>query len=203
MNKIYLLYNIYDMFDVMGQSFIPKKNDIVDKKTAKPVDFTFVIALLIFIIAIIFSLSEVLYKKYLEKNINNSSIILERERSNFDSGSVNVFSRLSKRLSSSEELLENHIDLLGLFEELQKNTLVNIRFESLEIKLTDKGADIFMEGLARNYAAIVLQSDRFGENPFIINPIFSNLDVNDIGDITFSFEASLDKDLISYKKRIQ
>lgn len=191
------------MFDVMGQSFIPKKNDIVDKKTAKPVDFTFVIALLIFIIAIIFSLSEVLYKKYLEKNINNSSIILERERSNFDSGSVNVFSRLSKRLSSSEELLENHIDLLGLFEELQKNTLVNIRFESLEIKLTDKGADIFMEGLARNYAAIVLQSDRFGENPFIINPIFSNLDVNDIGDITFSFEASLDKDLISYKKRIQ
>lgn len=191
------------MFDVMGQSFIPKKNDIVDKKTAKPVDFTFVIALLIFIIAIIFSLSEVLYKKYLEKNINNSSIILERERSNFDSGSVNVFSRLSKRLSSSEELLENHIDLLGLFEELQKNTLVNIRFESLEIKLTDKGADIFMEGLARNYAAIVLQSDRFGENPFIINPIFSNLDVNDIGDVTFSFEASLDKDLISYKKRIQ
>lgn len=189
------------MFDASNTSFIPKKDLPSDKlKKRKSIDLFFFISIVIFLLSIASALGVFLFEIYLEKKIEENSIILERERGNFDVNSIKQLSRLGERIKSSEELLNKHVDLSRFFEFLGKNTLQNIQFKKFEFSLNEDNPTIFMEGVARNYSAIVLQSDIFAEDSFVRNPIFSNLDVNDQGDVTFDFSASIDRDLISFIK---
>lgn len=192
------------MVDSIGTSFIPKKDSsLIEEKTKKSIDFVLLVSVFIFSVAVISSLGVFLYQNFLESNIEESKIMLERERGNFDIDSIKVLSRLNDRIISSEELLNKHIDPTGFFEFLEEKTLKNIQFKSLDFTYKDGDTKVIMEGVARNYSSVALQSDIFGESPYIKNPIFSNLDVNNIGDVIFDFSATVDNSLILYKDRIQ
>ncbi len=187
------------MIDKDKVSFIPKKS--ISTKTSRKgtVNIFLFIASVFFVLAIVSSLGVLLRESFLKGSIEQSSTMLEREREKFDIISIRKLTVLDKRLKVSKELLDNHIDLTKLFDILEENTLKNVSFKNFNFLLTDEGADINMDGVARSYSSVALQSDTFGENPFIINSIFSNLDVNNDGDITFSFSASVDKDIVSYR----
>ncbi|MBU4480089.1 hypothetical protein KKG48_01425 [Patescibacteria group bacterium] len=179
-------------------SFIPKK-DISTKKDSKgSISIFLFVASVCFVVAVVFSFGVFLYKSFLERSIESSIIMLEKERENFDVNSIQKLTVLDKRLTVAEELLNKHIDLTRLFDALGKDTLKNIRFKNFSFSLTEEGADISMDGVAKSYSSVALQSDRFSENPSIINPIFSDLDVDAVGDIIFKFSASVDKGILSY-----
>jgi len=184
-------------------SFIPKKNVNFESKGKGTLDFAFLVAMVVFLVAIFFSLSVFLYQNFLNNNIEESSIMLEREKDNFDINSIQQFSRLDQRIKVAETLLDNHVDLTGIFEILELNTLKTVQFKSFDFKSDESGMSIMMKGTARDYSTIALQSDIFGDSPLIKDPIFSNLDVDDEGLVVFDFSATLSKDLVSYKKRIE
>jgi len=130
--------------------------------------------------------------------------MLEREKDNFDIGSIKQLIRLDDRLLVSETLLKKHIDLTGLFQTLQENTLKTVQFKNFKFKVGDDGGmDVLMDGITNDYETVALQADIFGADPFFKNTIFSNLDVNKDGKVVFSFSAVINKDLVSYKKRIE
>jgi hypothetical protein len=59
-----------------------------------------------------------------------------------------------------------------------------------------------MGGIASSFSSVALQSDIFGENKFIQEPIFSNLNLDSKGDVIFDFSAFVDPRLLSYSDSI-
>ena len=60
-----------------------------------------------------------------------------------------------------------------------------------------------LEGEARSYSSVALQSDIFGDNKYLKNPIFSNLGLAKSGDVTFNLELNLDPSVMLYKESIK
>lgn len=191
-------------FGKTSSSFIPKEETKDGGiKALKSINFVFLVSATIFVITVVSALGVFLYKRYIQNKLQESEIMITREEGNLDIPSIKKLSRLDKRLKVAEKLLSNHINLSLLFDELEKSTLKNVQFKSLDFTMSGDAIDISMKGVARSYSTIVLQSDAFGESPYVKNPVFSNLDVNDEGDVVFDFSASLDREIISYKKGIE
>lgn len=58
-----------------------------------------------------------------------------------------------------------------------------------------------MAGVATDFEAVALQSDAYGENNFLIEPVVSDLD-SDEGTITFAFKASVEPQTVSFIKNL-
>ena len=56
-----------------------------------------------------------------------------------------------------------------------------------------------MSGQARNYAYVALQSDVLGKNKYIPQHIFSDLNLDGSGNVTFNLFAVISPTLLSYK----
>jgi len=204
--KSFLFFLLYNLSMVDNISFIPKKDtSLVEdkKKFSKTIDIYLLVSSIIFFATIISSLGVFLYKGYLNSQIEDSIIILERERGSLDTDSIKILSKLDKRIKVSEKLLDSHVDMIGFFEILESSTLESIQFTSLDLSLEDDMVDISMSGIADSYASIALQSDAFSKNSSFHNPIFSDLVITRTGDIDFSFSAQLDKSFVLYKNRLE
>ena len=144
-----------------------------------------------------------LYENYLTGSIEESKIMLEKEKENFDMETIRQLIKLDNRLRVAEMLLGGHIDMTGLFDAIEESTLQAVQFVDFEFKITNEGIELAMDGITRDYSTVALQADKIGKNPFIKNIIFSDLDVNNEGKVIFSLTANVDPDLISFKKRVQ
>ena len=66
----------------------------------------------------------------------------------------------------------------------------------------DGNVKIDMKGTAKSYATVAAQAKVFGDNAMVIDPQFSDLDLNKEGDVVFAFQAKIDKKVLSYEKLI-
>lgn len=66
----------------------------------------------------------------------------------------------------------------------------------------ESGVKIKMTGVAVGYSSVALQSDLFTKNKNLIDPIFSNLVLDDKGNVTFDLEFSVDPTLVDYKQML-
>ena len=57
-----------------------------------------------------------------------------------------------------------------------------------------------MKGVADGYLSIALQADLFGKNKNLIDPVFSNLALDDKGNVIFNLTFSVDKNFVNYKQ---
>ncbi|OGD68803.1 hypothetical protein A3I18_01505 [Candidatus Campbellbacteria bacterium RIFCSPLOWO2_02_FULL_35_11] len=186
-------------------SFIPKKSPVVEERIQKrrTIDLFFLISMVIFLITLAFAMGVFLYENYLTGSIEESKIMLEKEKENFDMETIRQLIKLDNRLRVAEMLLGGHIDMTGLFDAIEESTLQAVQFVDFEFKITNEGIELAMDGITRDYSTVALQADKIGKNPFIKNIIFSDLDVNNEGKVIFSLTANVDPDLISFKKRVQ
>jgi hypothetical protein len=72
---------------------------------------------------------------------------------------------------------------------------------------TDKKAQIIiqMSGQAVDYRSVALQSDLFNtkdEAKNFINPVFSNLTLDDKGNVLFDLQFSVDPSFVNYKQTL-
>ena len=184
----------------MQSSFIPKKN--YEKKstgTGNYVSLLMFISLAIFLGTVLAAGGGYFYKNFLESELKNKSEILVRENSNLNLGLIQELSRLDTRIKSAETILNKHISLLPLFELLKKNTLKGVSFNNFDFSVDKKDFLLKLDGTAIDYASVALQSNVFGKNKNILEPIFSELGVNADGNVTFSMTAKIDSRLLSYR----
>lgn len=186
-------------------SFIPQKSlTPIQKRKGPSVGLFFIIAVIIFVVSIVSSIGVISYKKVLEKSLDSKAISLERAREAFDPNLIKEFSRLNQRIELSASLLNNHISITPLFALLEELTLKNVKFNTFEFSVRDSGQiELTMDGQAANYATVVLQSDVFSENRFLKNQIFSNINLDNSGNIGFSFNTRVDSDLVSFKNSVE
>lgn len=193
-------------------SFIPKKSLATASQnknksisdTGSSIGIVFLITLIIFISVIALAVAVFLYQQFLLQNIEKKRESLDRARAAFEPALIEEIGRLDVRMTSAREILDNHKALSSFFDLLEANTLASLQFENLGYKTdeTTGKISVSMSGIASSFSSVALQSDIFGENKFIQEPIFSNLNLDNKGNIVFDFTAFIDPRLLSYVDNI-
>lgn len=186
-------------------SFIPRKS--LGRESSireKPVNLFLVIATLIFIVALLGSGGVYLYKYTLDKSIDASSKYLDERRTALEPTTINDLLRVDKRLHAASDLLNKHVVASSVFELLEDLTLKTISFSKFEyINVQNKGASIKLSGEAKSYGSVALEADTLNGNKQLIkSAIFSNLNLNERGNVTFDSVIMLDPDVTNYKKAL-
>jgi len=185
-------------------SFIPKKPMIEQRTvTKRPVGLLLTISIFIFIVMVLVSGGAYLYKDVLTKDITKMKEDLNLAKNRFEPSKISQLKLLDKRLDSSSQVLSKHIAISPIFEALGVVTMKTIRYTKFSYDLLDNKVLIKMSGQAIGYRSIALQADLFSKNKNLIDPVFSNLSLDEKGNVLFDLEFSVDPSFVDYKQIIK
>lgn len=188
-------------------SFIPKKPMIENRVSSRPIGITTIISIFIFFTILIASVGLFFYESYLERTIVKLENDLNLAKGRFEPSKITQLQVLDKRLNAANEILSKHVALSPIFEILQSVTLKSISYTKFSYEYSDNPKDqkikITMTGLASEYKSIAQQADIFAANKNLIDPVFSNLTLDDKGKVTFDLNFSVDPNFVDYKKVVE
>lgn len=168
-----------------------------------PLVFVNIIAGGILVLAVVASGGMFLFKTYTEQSIISKRQSLDRQRAAFEPATIEELLRLDKRITASQGLLKAHTALTLLFDDLEARTGENVRFKNFSYESSGQGKFmIVMGGTAQSFNAVALQSDAFGKSTIMKDPIFSNLNLDQDGNVVFDFSAVVDVTRINYASLI-
>ncbi len=188
-------------------SFIPKK-PIIEERVAgsRPIGLFSVISIFIFFTVVLGTGGLYFYNNLLENNITKMENDLNLAQDRFEPSKIVQLQVLDKRLKASTEILSKHIAISPIFKALQDITMKTVSYTKFSYSLDDsKNAkiDVKMSGVALGYKSVALQSDLFAQNKYLIDPVFSNLTLDDKGNVVFDLEFSVDPNFVDYKKMLE
>ncbi len=190
-------------------SFIPKKPIIEERVVpVRPVGILAVISIFILFTVALATGGLYLYRGSLEKNITQMINNLNLAKNRFEPSKITELQVLDKRLRASSEILSHHVAITPIFEALAAITMKTVRYTKFSYDLeTNKDVKVVvkMSGLAVGYRSIALQSDIFttkDEGKNFIDPVFSNLTLDDKGNVLFDLEFSVDPRFINYQQML-
>lgn len=189
-------------------SFIPKGPTAstaaisMGKKSSEK-SFLAFIARVVFTGSVLLALGAFGYKFYLNYSLTNLAAELETGRTALEPDTVEELLDLNGRLVSTKELIANHSILSPLFRFLEASTLRSVQFTAFNYEATPEGIKIIMKGEARSYGSLALEADLFTKSKYFKNSVFSDLSLDDSGNVLFSFEAMLDPTLLSYPRFVE
>ncbi len=142
------------------------------------------------------------YKITLDKNIVDMKSQLELARNDFEPSKILELQILGKHLTSAKEVLSQHVSVAPIFQALAAVTMKTVRFTGFTYNFDQVSGkvNVTMKGTAVGYRSVALQSDLFGTNKSLIDPIFSNLTLDDKGNVLFDLEFSVDQSFVDYAK---
>lgn len=164
------------------------------------------LAVIVFIIALVLSVGVFGYKFYLKSQIASLGSQLDAARQSLEPGTINDLARLNTKLSSTRGILLSHVAISPLFDLLEKYTVQSIRFT--EFNYAGAGANptptLILKGSAHGYSAVAYQSKTFSDPAVaaLKQPVFSDLNLDDKGNVGFTVTATVDPALISFAKEV-
>lgn len=161
------------------------------------------VAIIIFVISLVLAAASVGYRFYVKGTINRMSEEIASKSDTLIPSSSKEFIRLNNRIKSTQALLNNHIVVSPLFDYLEASTVRSVRFTELTYNTTPSGVELILKGQASGYSAIALQADIFNRGTSFRNSDFSDLSLDEKGNVTFTYKAMLDPNLISYQKLVE
>lgn len=188
-------------------SFIPKKPMIEERAvSSRPIGLFTVLSIFIFVTVLLGTGGLYFYNSILNKNIKEMEVSLSSAKNRFEPSKIVQLQVLDKRLKASTEILSQHIAVSPIFQALQNLTMKTIRFTKFSYSMgTEKNTkliDVKMSGLAVGYRSVALQADLFSQSKFFIDPVFSNLSLDNSGNVVFDLEFSVDPTFVDYEKMI-
>ena len=109
---------------------------------------------------------------------------------------IREFSEISTRINNARELLENHHNILPIFTFLENNTLTDVYYKSIDLKVDSSGDGsivVSAEGVAPDLLDLSLQADAYGENPNIDDLVMSNITRSKEGLVIFDLDFKVKK----------
>jgi hypothetical protein len=189
-------------------SFIPKKSldDSGRVKVKTPRNVLSLVSTMIITLTILAAAGVFGYSYLLDRRIVSAQQILEEKERNFDYNAVNEIVRVDNKLKAATTLLDRHTAVSGVFGFLEESTLKNLRFTSFDFAyLSPTRISINMKGQARSFGAVARQAELFAsstQKEYFKDPIFSDLNLDERGNIIFSFLTSVDPTLIDYANNL-
>jgi len=188
-------------------SFIPKKPIIASRAvTPRPINFLTIIAFFIFLAMLLATGILFFYKGITVKNIAKMENDLNLAKNRFEPSKITQLQVLDKRLSASSEVLSKHVAISPIFKALELITMKTVRYTKFGYEFgpeTNYKIMVKMNGLAVGYRSVALQSDLFTKNTLLIDPVFSNLSLDDKGNVLFDLDFSVDPSLVDYKQMLK
>lgn len=191
------------MPDRVTTSFIPKESLMQDRTPRTPRRSPFVFLNLIgagiLIVTVLAAGGIFLLKSYTEQSIATKRTSLDRQRAAFEPATIEELLRLDRRINASSALLKSHYALTLVFDDLESRTGENVRFKTFKYEPAGPGRfAISMSGTAKSFNSVAVQSDAFGKSGIIKDPIFSNLNLDQSGNVIFEFSADVDPTRINF-----
>ncbi len=194
-------------------SFIPKKpvteaRAPISRGTVSIFGLT---ATIITIVAGVMFGASFFYRLTVTKQRDTLTAEIVAKNKTFDPDFLKEITTLDKRIKAANDVLDGHTLVSPIFSKLEQLSLKTVQFTKFEMTQSTTGSsapvNIKMTGKAINYAAIASQSDTLtgitsNKNTYFINPIFSNLSLDDKARVSFDLVFSVDKDLVSYSTYI-
>lgn len=183
-------------------SFIPKKQTVSGYSKIGHQSLFYFLAIFLLVVVILASGGLFFYKNYLTKQKNGLSESLSASRESFEEETIEELNLFNRRTDAVKQILSNHVALTPVFSLLEEITVPTIQFKSFNQQVLGKESSVKIEGVAKDYRAIVLQSEVFsGEkgNAFK-NVIFSDLEKDKNGHVNFNLSFNVDPNLFSYEK---
>lgn len=188
-------------------SFIPKK-PVIESTVATPgrVSFLTILSLFIFFTIILASGGLFFYKTLLAKNVDKMTNDLNLAKNRFEPSTIVRLQVLDKRLRAATEVLSKHITISPIFQALQDSTMPTVRYTNFSYSLEEKPemrVKVDMKGLAVGYRSIALQADLLAASKYFIDPIFSNLSLDQSGNVLFDLTFYVDPVFIDYHQMLE
>ncbi|PIZ86778.1 hypothetical protein COX93_03280 [Candidatus Nomurabacteria bacterium CG_4_10_14_0_2_um_filter_30_12] len=188
-------------------SFIPKKPMIEERSIrTQSVSLLTIISIFIFFTVLIGTGALYFYDGILKKNITSMENDLNLARNRFEPSKITQLQVLDKRLNASNDILSKHIAISPIFKVLQSITMKTVGYTKFSYDFgnnIDSKINVKMNGSAKGYKSIALQSDLLAKNKYFIDPIFSGLSLDDKGNVLFDLEFSVDPNFIDYEKTLE
>ena len=187
-------------------SFIPKKPIVKeDVVSSRPTSVFLIIALFVLFTVLVATGGLYFYKTIIAKKITDLKSTLNLAKNRFEPSKITELQVLDKRLKASTEILAKHTTVSPIFQALEQITMKTVRFTKFSYDLgTGNNAtiDVKMSGVAIGYRSIALQSDLFAKNKNLMHPVFSNLTLDNSGNVLFDLEFSVDPSFLNYKQTL-
>ncbi len=184
-------------------SFIPKKPITTSGNTSRPPTSIFtVLAFFVMIVVGAASVGLFFYKSYLIKQKEVFSSTLEKVRDSFEKDTIDELELYDKRVFAAKQVLSNHLVFSPMFASIGNLTIPSIQYTKFDQQSTPQDFTVKMTGVATDYKSIALQADVFNtaRGRSFKNVVFSNLNRDKNGKITFDIEFTVDPALLSYEK---
>ena len=186
-------------------SFIPKKSTAAGISTRRPPLATlfFVISVIIFVITLVATIGVFSYKKIIIDRITNMSTELSSAKNAFEPRLIDTLTKFSNRVEVAKQVIGAHSVVSPIFDLLENETLASITFDNFKYDFNESGvSSLSMTGQAKSFNSVALQSDIFGQEKLLKGPVFSDLNLDQSGNVIFKFSVSVDRSLTSYKNLI-
>jgi hypothetical protein len=186
-------------------SFVPKKKIVEREKKeshSSVVGVANLFALIVFIASILGAGGTYLYRSSLQNTVEGYQSSLALAKAAFEPTLITTLQSLDKRMNAATNILNSHVAVSPIFALLGDLTLPTVRYSDFSYEFNKDNADLVdikISGQAKGYNYIALQSDLFGQNKFIKNPIFSNFTLDQLGNIDFNLTFSVNKSLVLYE----
>lgn len=190
-------------------SFIPKKPIVEDSNISRSsVSLFLVISIIVFLVSLSLMAWVTLTKTAMINQINEDKAVIEKNKSEFETGTIESILRLDSRIKVAQSLLDKHVAVSPIFNFLEQRTLRSVRFKNFKFYSSGKGTDgkdvvkVEMSGQAKDFKTIALQANEFGKAEYrdVIREVnFSDLNLTQDGLVSFSFSAYVVPSFISYK----
>ncbi len=185
-------------------SFIPKQPVTSEAPhRATTASLFFLAAFILFMASLACAGGVFIYGAIIQKNITEGTSQLTLNKNAFDPNTISQITRLNDRINAADYLLKHHKSVSTLFLVLSNATLKNVRFSDFNYAGADDKITLSMKGQAVSYETVALQAKEF-TNPNLKNvfrsPLFGDLTLDTQGNVSFSFNTSIDPLLVDYYK---
>ncbi len=187
-------------------SFIPKKPMVRESATTpRSVNFFTIISLFILFTILLVTGGLYFYKGIMAKDVVAKKSNLTLAKNRFEPSKIQELQVLDRRLNAANEILSKHIAVTPIFQALQEMTMKSVRFTKFSYSFGESDQsriNVKMSGVTLGYSFLALQSDLFAENKNFIDPVFSNLFLNENGNVAFELDFSVNPSFVDYKVQL-
>ena len=185
----------------VGTSFIPKR-PLGETARGSASGFLFLVSLLIFIASIVAGGGAFGYGVLLNQQVASKSASLANAQGAFDPPAIQDLLRVDARIQNARRVMDKHTAPSALFAFLSQNTLATVQFTAMNYAISaDGSASLTLDGQAKTFSDVALQSDAFGGGKILKDVIFSSINVAQNG-VTFTVKATVSPSFLLYKSTL-
>lgn len=189
----------------LQSSFIPKKPilETGSSSSSSSISPFLLISIIVFIIVLALCGGIFGFNKFQEKSIGDKQAELQKAESEFPEDLITKLSRLDERIKTAFSVLDKHVAVSQVFNTLEDMTNKSVRFTEMQYIVSALNIpSLALKGEAKSFNAVAFQSDTFSNNANIKQPLFSDIHIDDTGNILFNVSAEINPSSILYKKLI-